>query len=135
MARGIETLWFLRSMMHISKYGRFAWMLWSHKAARWYAFLTAPLGLLGLILLAPGSVAAQYLLAAVIFGLAVGALAVASGVGVGLLLPGTRKEDELFGSARDRLVSEAKETAQEVGQTVKSTAQEAGEKVRETTIH
>jgi cellulose synthase/poly-beta-1,6-N-acetylglucosamine synthase-like glycosyltransferase len=77
MARGIETLWFLRSMMHLTKYGRFAWMLWSHKAARWYGFLTAPLGLLGLMLLAPGSVFAQYLLVAALLGLAVGALAFA----------------------------------------------------------
>jgi cellulose synthase/poly-beta-1,6-N-acetylglucosamine synthase-like glycosyltransferase len=77
MARGIETLWYLRSLMDVREYGRFAWMLWSHKAARWYAFLTAPLGLAGLILLAPSSHWAQYLLLASLGGLAVGGLAFA----------------------------------------------------------
>jgi len=77
MARGIETLWYLRSLMDFRKYGRFAWMLWSHKAARWHAFLTAPLGLVGLILLAPGSVPAQYLLGLSALGLAIGGLAFA----------------------------------------------------------
>ena len=77
MARGIETLWFLRQLMDLRKYGRFAWMLWSHKAARWHAFLTAPLGLAGLVLLAPGSISAQYLLGISLVGLTLGGLAFA----------------------------------------------------------
>lgn len=77
MARGIETLWYLRRLMGVSKYGRFAWMLWSHKAARWHTFLTAPLGLAGLIMLAPGSLPARYLLGLSGLALGLGALAFA----------------------------------------------------------
>ena len=77
MARGIETLWYLRGLMSFQKYGRFAWMLWSHKAARWHAFLAAPLGLVGLALLAPGFVWAQYLLGLAVLGLVLGGVAFA----------------------------------------------------------
>jgi hypothetical protein len=54
--------------------------------------------------------------------LAVGAVAVAAGLGVGLLLPSTRREDELLGPPRERLLSEAREAAQEWKQTAKDTA-------------
>jgi ElaB/YqjD/DUF883 family membrane-anchored ribosome-binding protein len=67
--------------------------------------------------------------------LAVGAMAVAAGVGVGLLLPATRKEAELMGSARDRLVDEARETAREIGQKARETAQELKQTVSEPTHH
>jgi glycosyltransferase involved in cell wall biosynthesis len=77
MARGIETLWYLRRLMDPRVYGRFAWMLWSHKAMRWLGFLTAPLALLGLALLATRWNWAQYLLAAAGAGLGVGLLAFA----------------------------------------------------------
>jgi hypothetical protein len=63
--------------------------------------------------------------------LAVGAVAVAAGVGVGLMLPATRRENELLGPTRSRLMDEgsrllgeAKETAERVKDTAKSTAQE-----------
>lgn len=75
MARGIETLWYLRPLMNPWKYGRFAWMLWSHKAARWLVFLTAPLGLAGLVLLAPASSLARYLLLLTAAGSGLGGLA------------------------------------------------------------
>ena len=91
MARGIETLWFLRSLMDVRKHGRFAWMLWSHKAARWYGFLTAPLALVGLSLLASGSVWAQYLLLVSLIGLAVG--------GVAFLWPEGRRIPKILASA------------------------------------
>lgn len=52
MARGLETLWHLRDLLNPFRHGRFAWMLWSHKAVRWLTFLVAPLGLAGLALLA-----------------------------------------------------------------------------------
>ena len=55
MARGLETLWFLRDVLNIRRYGRFAWMLWSHKTARWLGFLLAPLAVIGLALLAVDS--------------------------------------------------------------------------------
>ena len=54
--------------------------------------------------------------------LAVGAIAVAAGLGVGLLLPSTRREDELLGPPRQRLLSEAKEAAQDWTQTARDTA-------------
>lgn len=53
MERGLATLWYLRSLMNPLKYGRFAWMLVSHKLVRWLVWLTwpgVPLGL-GLLLL------------------------------------------------------------------------------------
>ncbi len=77
MARGIETLWYMRDALDVRKHGRFAWMLWSHKAARWHTFLAAPLGLAGLIILAPGSLPARYLLGLSCAALALGAIAFA----------------------------------------------------------
>ena len=72
MARGLETLWYLRRLLNPLRYGRFAWMLWSHKAARWFGFLAAPLGIVGLALLAPQSVIARGLLALTGAGVACG---------------------------------------------------------------
>jgi len=71
MARGLETLWFKRHLLNPFRYGRFAWMLWSHKLVRWLVFLVWPLAFLGLVPLARSSV-----LAAVVLGMA--------GIGVGL---------------------------------------------------
>ncbi len=67
--------------------------------------------------------------------LAVGAVAIAAGVGVGMMLPSTRRENELLGPTRSRLMDEgsrllgeARETAGRLKDTVtdtaKSTAQE-----------
>lgn len=60
--------------------------------------------------------------------LAVGAVAVAAGLGVGLLLPVTRRETEFLGPKRERLVEGAKDavldwthTAQETARNVKET--------------
>ena len=72
MARGLETLWYLRHLLNPVRYGRFSWMLWSHKAARWFGFLAAPLGIVGLALLAPQSAAARVLLALTAAGVACG---------------------------------------------------------------
>ncbi|HEY9013625.1 MAG TPA: DUF3618 domain-containing protein [Gemmatimonadales bacterium] len=58
--------------------------------------------------------------------LAVGAAVV--GLALGLLLPGTEKEDELMGSARDNLVERAGETVERA----KEAAVEAGREVKET---
>ena len=54
MLRGLNTLWYLRSLLNPVRYGSFAWMLASHKLARWLGFLTLPLVPVALILLAPG---------------------------------------------------------------------------------
>lgn len=35
MTRGLETLWFKRGLLNPARHGRFAWMLASHKLARW----------------------------------------------------------------------------------------------------
>jgi cellulose synthase/poly-beta-1,6-N-acetylglucosamine synthase-like glycosyltransferase len=75
MARGLETLWYLRRLLNPVRYGRFAWMLWSHKAARWFGFLAAPLGIAGLALLASQSVLARALLALTMGGVACGVAA------------------------------------------------------------
>jgi ElaB/YqjD/DUF883 family membrane-anchored ribosome-binding protein len=56
--------------------------------------------------------------------LAVAAAAVAAGIGVGLLLPQTRRESELLGPPRDRLIDEAKDAVQDWTHTVKETARD-----------
>jgi ElaB/YqjD/DUF883 family membrane-anchored ribosome-binding protein len=58
--------------------------------------------------------------------LAVAAGAVVVGLAAGLLLPGTRREDQLMGSARDQLVERA-------GDTVERVREAAGEAAREVT--
>jgi gas vesicle protein len=57
---------------------------------------------------------------------AIGAAVV--GLAVGLLLPGTQREDDLMGPARDKLVDRAEQTAERV----KDAAVEAGREVKET---
>ncbi len=69
MTRGLETLWFKRHLLNPFRYGLFAWMLFSHKLARWLVFLLVPPALLALGLLAPRSGVALALL-----GLALGTL-------------------------------------------------------------
>lgn len=59
--------------------------------------------------------------------LAVGAVAVAAGAAIGLMLPITQKEDELMGEARDRLFSQAQDKAKE---TLKKVEDRAGEAYR-----
>jgi ElaB/YqjD/DUF883 family membrane-anchored ribosome-binding protein len=58
--------------------------------------------------------------------LAIGAAV--AGLALGLLLPGTQREDELMGSARDQLVDRAGETVERA----KEAAVEAGREVKET---
>ena len=66
MARGIRTLFYLRTMMNPFRYGAFALMLLSHKLVRWLPYLLAPVsffalavGYVGLALLAiPNTTAA-----------------------------------------------------------------------------
>lgn len=67
MARGLHSLWFKREMLDPFRHGRFAWMLASHKLARWMVPATLPGALVGLaVLAAAGS------------GLAVGGLTAAA---------------------------------------------------------
>ena len=52
LTRGLETLWFKRHLMNPVRYGRFAWMLVSHKLLRWLAPWGLVLALAGWLLLA-----------------------------------------------------------------------------------
>jgi ElaB/YqjD/DUF883 family membrane-anchored ribosome-binding protein len=63
--------------------------------------------------------------------LAVGAAALAVGVGVGLLLPSTRREDEFLGEARDRLIGEVRGSVDGMERAVKQTAHEMKGVLRE----
>jgi len=66
MARGLETLWYKRSLANPLRYGRFAWMLLSHKLCRWLVHLTLPLAVVGLLLLTTTSVWAWLVLAGIL---------------------------------------------------------------------
>jgi ElaB/YqjD/DUF883 family membrane-anchored ribosome-binding protein len=62
--------------------------------------------------------------------LAIGAVALALGTAVGLAVPQTSKENELFGQARDTLVERAQGMAQETLEKVQEVASEAGHTVQ-----
>lgn len=72
MVRGLQTLWYKRALLDPLRFGRFACFLASHKLVRWLVFLTLPLSLFGLALLAIESAVARWLLLAALLGLAVG---------------------------------------------------------------
>jgi hypothetical protein len=73
MARGLATLNYKRSLLNPFRYGLFAWMLWSHKLARWLVPLSAPIAVLALAGLAvAGSGVASGLLAVTFIGAAGG---------------------------------------------------------------
>ena len=77
MLRGLNTLWYLRSLLDPIRYGRFAWMLASHKLARWLGFLVLPLAPIGLLLLAPTHLWAAVIAAFGAAGAAAGSLVLA----------------------------------------------------------
>ena len=64
MARGLSTLWFKRALLNPFRYGTFAFMLASHKLARWLVYALLPFSLIGLIALAPTSTPAAVALSA-----------------------------------------------------------------------
>lgn len=51
MSRGLRTLWFKRHLMNPARHGLFAFMLASHKLARWLAYLALPGAAVGLLIL------------------------------------------------------------------------------------
>ncbi len=53
ITRGMVTLWYMRGILNPLRYGRFAWMLFSHKVCRWLISVAVVLGGLGLVLLSP----------------------------------------------------------------------------------
>jgi ElaB/YqjD/DUF883 family membrane-anchored ribosome-binding protein len=65
--------------------------------------------------------------------LAIGALALAAGVGVGLLLPSTQREDELLGAARDRMLGEVTGSVEGLKRTARGTAHDMSDAFREVT--
>jgi len=65
--------------------------------------------------------------------LTLAAAAVAAGIGIGLLLPLSRQEDQLLGSARERIQSKAREAIQEgreAARQIASTARETANEAR-----
>ena len=88
MAQGLLTLWHVRALMNPFRYGRFAFMLASHKLARWLVFLSLPFALVGLAMLAPRSSLAATALVACVLGCALG--------GVALRWPATSKPPKVL---------------------------------------
>ena len=82
MARGLETLWYKRHLLSVKR-PLFGFALLSHKLIRWVVFLVAPLGPIGLMLLAPDLLWARWALAAGLLGLLM--------AGTALALPEGRK--------------------------------------------
>jgi hypothetical protein len=62
--------------------------------------------------------------------LAVGAGALVAGVAVGLLLPSTRREDELLGKTRDQLVDEVRGSVEGASRAAKNTARDVQNALR-----
>lgn len=54
MTRGLGTLFYKRHLLNPLRYGRFAWMLWSHKLLRWLVPWAAVAVLVGLVFAARG---------------------------------------------------------------------------------
>jgi cellulose synthase/poly-beta-1,6-N-acetylglucosamine synthase-like glycosyltransferase len=76
MTRGLQTLYYKRHLLNPRRYGRFAWMLWSHKLVRWLLPFAAVVGVAAGVLLGVDWPAARPWLAA--GGAAVGLLAAAA---------------------------------------------------------
>jgi glycosyltransferase involved in cell wall biosynthesis len=68
MARGLQTLWYLRDLMNPMRYGGFAFSLVSHKLCRWLVPLLLPAPVIGLLLLSGAQPLARLALAAVLLG-------------------------------------------------------------------
>jgi ElaB/YqjD/DUF883 family membrane-anchored ribosome-binding protein len=62
--------------------------------------------------------------------IALGVVTVAAGVGLGLLLPATQRENRLLGASRDRLFGEARETARGLGDVARETMKETSNTLR-----
>jgi cellulose synthase/poly-beta-1,6-N-acetylglucosamine synthase-like glycosyltransferase len=75
MARGLETLWYKRHLLNPFRHGMFAWMLASHKLARWVVFLVAPVGVVALAVLSLESPVAAGLLGGALIGSILGLIA------------------------------------------------------------
>lgn len=76
MARGLDTLLFKRHLMNPFRYGRFAFMLLSHKMFRWLPYLLAPLSLAALAYLASSSGIGRVVALLVAVGIGLGVFAI-----------------------------------------------------------
>lgn len=65
------------------------------------------------------------------YPLAMGALALAGGLILGLILPPTRREDHMMGEYRDELIDRAKDTGQELYESSKRVAKSAAQAARD----
>ena len=74
IARGMRTLWYKRRLLNPLREGAFAWMLLSHKVARWMIPWAGLGALLSLAVLAPANAWARILLAAAVLVLALAAV-------------------------------------------------------------
>jgi len=75
MARGLETLWYKRHLLNPFRNGMFAWMLASHKLARWVIFLAVPVGTIALVVLSLKSAVAAGALGVAVVGSTLGLIA------------------------------------------------------------
>lgn len=91
MARGLETLWHMSALMNPLRYGRFAFMLISHKLCRWLVYPLAPLALVGLAILSADSSLA-------LAGLVIALAGITAGI-IALQWPGTRSVPRLMALA------------------------------------
>jgi hypothetical protein len=64
MARGLQTLWYMRALLNPLNYGRFAFSLISHKLCRWLVSLLLPLSVAGVAMLSSSQPVARLALAA-----------------------------------------------------------------------
>ena len=78
MARGLDTLWYLRRLMNPGRYGLFAFMLVSHKLCRWLPYPMLPLAIAALVAWSIGSPLAAGVLAFLAAGLLLGVLSLRS---------------------------------------------------------
>jgi hypothetical protein len=74
IARGMRTLWYKRKLLNPFRHSVFAWMLLSHKLARWALPWAALAALVALAVLAPSLLWARGLLTAALAVVALGAL-------------------------------------------------------------
>ena len=73
IARGMRTLWYKRNLLNPFRHPVFAWMLLSHKVARWALPWAALAALVALAVLAPTALWARALLGVGLVGVALGA--------------------------------------------------------------
>jgi hypothetical protein len=66
MARGLQTLWYMRALMNPLEHDRFAFCLISHKLCRWLVSLLLPLSVAGLMMLSLSHATAGVALAALV---------------------------------------------------------------------